>query len=420
MSFLFLILTGFLLSRLGVRYGLIEQFFARGLGRRHDSITNFLLALMATTAVISMFIPNFITALALLPILENLRKHFEQQYAPQLARRLTTAMVLAAIYGCNLGGMGSLIGSPANALMLGALELYQAPGREKINFLSWFGWSLPLTAILIGCAWVQLVYVILPRAVRRARVELAHSSSENRPQGIAGRAILAIGIWLAFWSAHSILQISLPAPEASLSLRGLKISWTHWDKIAAWFGMLYVLVLFTPLFTGSDRRREPILRFSDCFQQLPLRAFGVLLLALAIGGVLIALQAPQWAATQVSQMLPLQATPFSLYFFMCFTTTLATEFFHNTAVTVAFFPVMHALAERLLLSPLLALMAVGLAATNAFMLPISTPVNALLYGGVKHVSLKTMAASGLLLDFISALAMALFLAQVIPWYYGLP
>ncbi|MDZ7311328.1 MAG: sodium:sulfate symporter, partial [candidate division KSB1 bacterium] len=100
---------------------------------------------------------------------------------------------------------------------------------------------------------------------------------------------------------------------------------------------------------------------------------------------------------------------------MCATGSLATEFFNNTAVTVAFFPVMHALAERLLL----ALMAVGLAATNAFMLPISTPVNALLYGGVKHVSLKIMAASGLLLDFISALAMALFLAQVIPWYYGL-
>ncbi|MDZ7343850.1 MAG: SLC13 family permease, partial [candidate division KSB1 bacterium] len=411
MSFLFLILTGFLLSRLGVRYGLIEQFFARGLTtRRHNSVSSFLFALMAATALISMFIPNFITALALLPILENLRKHSEQRYAPQLARRLTTAMVLAAIYGCNLGGMGSLIGSPANALMLGALELYQAPGREKINFLSWFGWSLPLTAILIGCAWVQLVYVILPRAVRRARVELAHSSSENRPQVFAGRAALTIGIWLAFWSVHSILQLSLPAPAASFSALGLKIGWTQWDKIAALFGMLYALLLFTPLFPDHERRREPILRFSDCFQQLPLRAFGVLLLALAIGGALIALQAPQWAATQVSQMLPPQATPFSLYFFICFTTTLTTEFFNNTAVTVAFFPVMHALAERLLLSPLLALMAVGLAATNAFMLPISTPVNALLYGGVKHVSLKIMAASGLLLDFISALAMALFLA----------
>lgn len=420
MSFLFLILTGFLLSRVGVRYGLIEHFFARGLARRHDSVTSFLLALMAATALISMFIPNFITALALLPILENLRRHFEQRLAPQLARRLTTAMVLAAIYGCNIGGMGSLIGSPANALMLGALELYQAPGREKINFLSWFGWSLPLAAILIGCAWVQLVYLILPRAVRHTRLELPPSFSENRPQVSAGRAGLAIGIWFAFWSVHSILQISLPAPEASLSVLGLKISWTHWDKIAAWFGMLYVLVLFAPLFTGSDRRREPLLYFSDCFQQLPLRAFGVVLLALAIGGVLIALQATQWAATQVSKMLPPQAAPLSLYFFMCFTTTLTTEFFNNTAVTVAFFPVMHALAERLLLPPLLALMAVGLAATNAFMLPISTPVNALLYGGVKHVSLKTMAASGLLLDFISALAMALFLAQVIPWYYGLP
>jgi sodium-dependent dicarboxylate transporter 2/3/5 len=151
--------TGFLISRLGVRYGLIERFFARGLARRHDSVTSFLLALMVSTALISMFIPNFITALALLPVLENLQKHFEQQFAPHLVRRLTTAMVLAAIYGCNIGGMGSLIGSPANALMLGALELYQAPGREKVNFLSWFGWSLPLTAILIGCAWAQLVYV---------------------------------------------------------------------------------------------------------------------------------------------------------------------------------------------------------------------------------------------------------------------
>lgn len=76
---------------LGSAYGLVERFFARGLMGRHDSVTSFLLALMAATALISMLIPNFVTA----------------------------------------------------------LELYKAPGREKINFLSWFGWSkktLPLGA----------------------------------------------------------------------------------------------------------------------------------------------------------------------------------------------------------------------------------------------------------------------------------
>ncbi|NUO84104.1 anion permease [candidate division KSB1 bacterium] len=104
---------------------------------------------------------------------------------------------------------------------------------------------------------------------------------------------------------------------------------------------------------------------------------------------------------------------------MLFITTMTTEFVSNTTVALVLFPLVHAFALSLQLNPLVCFLAVGLASTNAFMTPLGTPVNALLFGGVKNVSLAMMVASGFLLNFISSLWMAAALEYWVPHYYGL-
>ena len=121
MSYIFLFATGFLLSRLNVRYGLAESVFARMFHNRERSFARFLLYLAPAAAFMAMFMPNFIAALTLLPILETVRLDLEQRREPAVARRLTTAMALLAMYGCNIGGMGSMVGSPAHPLLMGAM-----------------------------------------------------------------------------------------------------------------------------------------------------------------------------------------------------------------------------------------------------------------------------------------------------------
>ncbi|NUO81511.1 anion permease, partial [candidate division KSB1 bacterium] len=248
MSYVFLFITGFLISRLSVRYELVEQFFARLFHGRNHSVQRFLFYLLCAAALVSMFTPNFIAALTLLPMLETLRQSFEQNHNEKIARRLTTAIVIIVIYGCNIGGMGSLVGSPANAFMLAQMEIFNVAGREKINFLSWFGWSLPLVGVLLVIAWAQVALLFIPAKFRREQIELPQFHQSLQLHGSAKIAWQMLVLWFAFWTVHSVLQILLPASEPNFILFDLKIGFTRWDQLATVFGVLYLVLLFAPIF----------------------------------------------------------------------------------------------------------------------------------------------------------------------------
>lgn len=419
MSYVFLFITGFLISRLSVRYELVEQFFARLFHGRNHSVQRFLFYLLAAAALVSMFTPNFIAALTLLPMLETLRQSFEQNHGEKIARRLTTAVVIIVIYGCNIGGMGSLVGSPANAFMLAQMEIFGVAGREKINFLSWFGWSLPLVGVMLVMAWAQVAFLFIPQKFRREEIELPQFHQAAKPSASAKLAWRMLVVWFAFWTLHSVLQILLPFSEPNFLLYNFKIGFTPWDQLATLFGVIYLALLFAPIFRMEGGERSALLKLGDSFNKLPIRAFLFVLLVLAFSFVLIKLKVPEWLGTHLVEILPRNVPPLLLYFFLLFITTMVTEFVSNTTVALVLFPLVHALALSLNLNPLACFLAVGLASTNAFMTPVGTPVNALLYGGVKNVSLAMMVASGFLLNFISAVWMALALSYWIPKYYGL-
>ncbi|NUO82434.1 hypothetical protein HUU05_20355, partial [candidate division KSB1 bacterium] len=238
MSLLFIYCTVFLLSRLSVRHGLAEAFFVRLFHGHERSFRTLLLYIIVAAALMAMVMPNFLTALTLLPMLEALRLSLEQRYEAPHARRLITASAIIAMYGCNLGGIGSMVGSPANALILGAAQIFEVPGREKINYLSWFGWSLPLVLVLIVSAWSLVTYFILPKALRHTKLALPQlrlADDRNDNARLAWRAFIA---WLGFWILHALLQLALPVPAQSFAVFGLKLDWSIWDQIATGFGVV--------------------------------------------------------------------------------------------------------------------------------------------------------------------------------------
>ncbi len=419
MSLVFIYVTGFLISRLSLRYGLAEWFFARLFKGRERSFKILLLYLVSAAVLIAMVMPNFLTALTLLPMLEALRLSFEQRHDTAHARRLTTAGAVIAMYGCNLGGIGSMVGSPANALILGAAQIFEVPGREKINYLSWFGWSLPLVVILILSAWVLIAYLTLSKNERNSKIALPQISSANGPDALASLAWRVLAVWFGFWMLHAVLQLFVSAPANRIAVFGRELDWNLWDQIATLFGLAFCTLLFAPIFKGAEGTRRAVLKTSDCFNKLPVLGFGFVLLAMGISGLFIFFKVPEWLARHLEQFVPQHWPTVALYLCLTFTTTLATELLSNTTVALVFFPIVHALALALGIPPLAALLGVGLASTNAFMLPIATPANGLIYGGVKHISLKTMLVSGVIMNLISSFWLAIFLAHVIPWYYGL-
>ena len=410
--------TGFLVSRLSVKYGLIESLLRRALNRRQHSMSRLVLWLIVLSAAISMFIPNFITALAMLPVLQSLIAQLAKKLNTRLARRAGTALGLAVIYGCNIGGMGSLVGSPANGLMLGAMGQLNVAGHDRINFLSWFGWSLPLVAILIAIAWLVLMQLVLRGTDLDHHNDLIVGASNEPPEPVKLIWLLCI-CWFAFWAVHSALQLTQVGPTSILLLFGLRLRWDSWEALAIAFGLVYLVLLFVPIWKQNGLNRRPILNASDCFTRLPWPALLFVAGALTLSGILIALGLHQRLAALALMILPRELPQIILFFLMLFITTMLTEFFNNTTIAVLLFPLYYALALELHLHPVLALMAVGLASTNAFMTPIATPVNALVYGGVQNFSLSRMLATGFLLNVISAICMAAFLTYYVAWFYQL-
>ena len=424
MSYIFLFATGFIISRLSVRYGLVEQIFSTLFKDRSEQFIRFLFYLAVSAALVSMVIPNFITALTLLPILEHLQKDFTKQFDRRVARRLITAMALIVIYSCNIGGMGSLIGSPANGVMLLAMNVFEVAGRDKINFISWFGWSLPLVAVLIFLSWLLVSYLIVPAQHRFFKINFQKSPGLASSKKLQFRIWMATAAWLVGWSLHSIFELLFPVPGQDFAIFSFRFVVDLWDYAAAIFSVGFVVILFGPFFKDAHNNRQPLLRVSDCFKQLPWRAFAfvfiVLLIVLGISSLSMYfdLNLPKTMAKQALEKIPENLPAIVVYFSLLFLTTMLTEFFNNTTVAGILFPLAYSLAAVLNLNPFLTVMSIGLASTNAFMLPIATPVNALIYGGIKNISLKFMIVSGFFLNIISSIWMALFLSYIIPWYYG--
>jgi len=161
--------NGFLVYRLLVVTRLTDVFVFWSLKKSRGHINRIFLFIISTAALLSFFIPNAVTVLALLPILKTIDRDLAEQ---DNGYRLTTALTLSAIYGANIGGMGSLIGSPANLLLIGALDFYAVTGRELINFFSWFLWSVPLVVVFVVAAWVLVVSFAVPRNAKGMIVSL--------------------------------------------------------------------------------------------------------------------------------------------------------------------------------------------------------------------------------------------------------
>lgn len=141
---LLLFVTGYILYRVTASVALPEYMAAQAVRFSRGRADRLLLSLIVVSALLSMFIPNAVTVLAMLPVIQRLDDELES---------MTTSLTLSIIYGANIGGMGSLIGSPANLLLIGALDLFNIPGRNQITFFNWFEWALPLVAGMVLLAW---------------------------------------------------------------------------------------------------------------------------------------------------------------------------------------------------------------------------------------------------------------------------
>jgi len=292
-------------------------------------------------------------------------------------RNFGVALMLGLAAAANIGGLGTLIGTPPNALLAGFMaETYQRP----IGFGQWMLVGVPLVLVALPIVWFLLVRVLFP--IRLAEVpggrdllhaELAGLGRITREEVIVG---VVTALTAAAWISRPMLERVIPglsdagiavvaglllflAPSAR-NAGGRTLDWTH-AKLLPWGVLL--------LFGGG-------LSLAEAIQTSGLASW--------IGGGL-----------EVARALPIVLVVLLVTTLLVFLTELAS----NTAIAAAFLPVAGALAVATGADPLFLAAPAALASSCGFMLPVGTPPNAMVYG-TGRIALGQMIRSGLWFDLL--------------------
>ena len=373
---IFLFLGGFLLAAALQRVGLHRRLalaIIAAVGTRPDRIV---LGFLIATAAISMWVSNSATVVMVLPlatpVLELLRSGKEP--SPD-ERPVEVALLLGIAYAASIGGLGTLIGTPPNALLAGFLaESHQI----RLSFGRFMLVGVPLVVIAIPITWLLLTRVVFRvRGVDRPDVA-ATVTAQRQALGPFRREERLVGLVMASaalaWITQPLLERLLPGlSEAAI-------------------GVVAAIVLFIA------RRDDggPVLDWRAA-EDVP---WGVLLL---FGGGLslaAAIQQTGLSAWLGGVLAGARALPLPIVILMVTTLVVfLTEFTSNTATAAAFLPLASSLAAAVGTDPLQLVVPAALASSVGFMMPVGTPPNALVYG-TGRVTMGEMMRAGLLLNVV--------------------
>ncbi|MFY0990267.1 SLC13 family permease [Halomonas sp. C05BenzN] len=379
---IYLFLGGFLLGIAMQRWNLHRRIALHVLqvvgARPRHQIGGFMIA----TGFLSMWVSNTATTIMMLPIGMSVLSLLEDSDPAEL-KRYATALLLAIAYSASIGGVATLIGTPPNALLAG----YLAEDRGiDIGFAEWMLIGLPISIAMMASAWWWLT--------RRGFVLSTGGASAGMIQGELARlgrmtpAERRVGITFLLaalaWVARPLLN-------------DLGLDWLSDTSIAIAAGIALFLI---PSGRGNGER----LMVWEAAQTLP---WGILLLfggGLALAGTISRSGLAEWIAGQLGLfgVFPLLALVGVVVLVIIF----LTEITSNTATAAAFLPLLGALALSLDISPLLITVPAAIAASCAFMMPVATPPNAIVFA-TGHLKVQSMIRAGFMLNLVSTVLVTL-------------
>ena len=407
---IFLFLGGFLIALAMERWGLHRRLALAALGLVGSRPDRMVGGFMGITALLSMWVSNTATAIMMLPVALSVIERFAQQTgsagaaealrdAGSPVRGFALALLLGIAYAASIGGIATPIGTPPNLLLLSYVQSHL---EREISFVRWMAVALPLVAVFLPACWLLLTRVLFPLGrepieggrglVTRALRELGPMGSGERV--VLGVFLLACGLWI---SRPLLIDVELGGvrPFSGLSDAGV--------------AMLAALALFA---IPTDRRRGVFALDWETAARLP---WGILLLfggglslaaAIRHNGVGELLGGLVAGFAGVPSLVVVVAVVAGIVFL--------TELTSNTATTATLIPILAALAPGLGMDPLLLIAPAAMAASCAFMLPVATPPNAVVFGS-GFVRIFEMSRAGFWLNWIGvALITACAYATVTP------
>lgn len=411
---IFLFLGGFLIALAIQRWNLhrrIALLTVLTVGTQPNRLVG---GFMLATAFLSMWISNTATTVMMLPIgvsvLALLSDHDstttgDDRRARQVAV-FGTSLLLAIAYGANLGGLATLVGTPPNLVLAGFVkDTYDI----ELGFGRWMAFALPVSLLSLAITWLLMTRVLFRTGdltISAGRKIIRGELHRLGPMSRGERLVLIVFALTAFcWifreplTGWTWLSARLPFME-------------HVDDtIIALTGALLLFVLPVNL-----RRGEFVMNW-EATKELP---WGVLILfggGLSLAAAVKTSGLGDWIGQQVGHLdwLPLLGLVIAATTAVIFLTELTS----NTATATTFLPILGGVAVGIGLEPLLLLAPAALAASCAFMMPVATPPNAIVFASGR-IPLRSMIAAGLWLNLIEALLIPLLMYWLGSWVFDLP
>jgi sodium-dependent dicarboxylate transporter 2/3/5 len=405
---IYLLLGGFIIAIAMQRWNLHRRIALFVLCRLGSTPSLLVLGFMIATAFLSMWISNTATTLMMLPIALAVAGGMAGE-GEKLNRRLGTCLMLAIAYSASIGGLGTLIGTPPNIVLAGALRTIY-PEAPEIGFVRWMGVGLPLVIVFVPLTWLLLTRFLHPPGKSGERCDPGLLEAQRRELGPMGRGERLIMIVFTttslLWIFRSPIEIgSFRIPGWS----GLMPNPGAVDDATVAVGMA-ILCFVLPV----DLKRGVFLMRWRWAVEIP---WAVLILfggGFALSAGFQASGLDHWIGDQLGV---LRGVPVVLLVAaICLLITFLTEVSSNTAVTNVMMPVLAATAVAIGVSPLLLMIPAAFSASCAFMLPVATPPNAIVFGS-RLVRIPQMARAGVLLNLIGVvLITALIYTIAIPLF----
>jgi sodium-dependent dicarboxylate transporter 2/3/5 len=388
---IFLFIGGFIMALAMQRWNLHRRIALRTILVIGSSPKRILLGFMVATAFLSMWISNTATTMMMVPIaLAIILKLKESSPGPETSR-FSIGLLIGIAYSASIGGFATLIGTPPN-LALSKIFVTSFPKAPDITFAAWIPFGLPLSIVFLAFCWLLLTYMFLPRG-KTLDTDQTIFREEYRRLGkmsFEERIVLILFTLLAFlWLFRTEINIgSFAIPGWSRLFP--KASFIDDGTVAMAVSMLLFLI------PSRSKKGEMLMNWRTATKL----NWGIVILfgggfALAAGfqqsGLSIWLAGHLQTLGGIPKLFMVGAVSTLL--------TFLTELTSNTATTQIVLPLLGSLAVAIKTNPLLLMLPATLSASCAFMLPVATPPNAIVFG-TGEVRMADMIRSGIIMNLV--------------------
>ncbi|SDS50305.1 solute carrier family 13 (sodium-dependent dicarboxylate transporter), member 2/3/5 [Formosa sp. Hel1_31_208] len=392
-KYVFLYLGGFIIAIAIEKWNLHKRIALNIIHIIGTDVRKIILGFMVATAFLSMWISNTATSVMMLPIGIAIIKQLKDNPNTLENENLIfgKALMLAIAYSASIGGIGTLIGTPPNLVLAGVIsDIYD----YEITFSQWFIFGFPISILLLFICWKYLTRFAFTfkqtefpggkQEIKRLLKLLGTISYEEKI------VAFVFGLTAFCWITRSfLLKGLLPTVDDTI--------------IAVFFAIILFLI-------PTKSKTQQIINWEEAVK-LP---WGIILLfgggmALAKGFETSGLAA--WIGSQMTTLAGI--TTILLIFLLIAAVNFLTEITSNLATTAMLLPVLAPMALIVDIHPFVLMVAAAVAASCAFMLPVATPPNAVVFGS-GYLRIPDMVSKGIVMNIISIIVVTLFVYFLLP------